>query len=252
MIVLSLVASGSTVLCETHNEEHARFVTAAETILGRIQPNATRLSYSFENWLFHYIAEGGVVYLCAADGEMGRRLPFAFLSEVQKQFLSTFDTALLSDAQPADFVAFTPTLASTMHRFNTQPHSDPVKAAQSELAGVKDIMTQNVEQILNRGERLDLLMNRTDQAAHQSMAFSTTSRGPAQVRRDSQEATCDLMCSYNTLSQTNVVEERKGARNGWLLPTGEDSSQGETRGAGADSRLSQVMILVLAAMFTSK
>ena len=59
--------------------------TAAETILGRIQPNATRLSYSFENWLFHYIAEGGVVYLCAADGEMGRRLPFAFLSEVQKQ-----------------------------------------------------------------------------------------------------------------------------------------------------------------------
>lgn len=32
-------------------------------------------------------------------------------------------------------------------------------------------MTQNVEQILNRGERLDLLMNRTDQAANQSMAF---------------------------------------------------------------------------------
>jgi vesicle-associated membrane protein 7 len=62
-------------------------------------------------------------------------------------------------------------MSSLMHRFNTQPQSDPVKAAQSELAGVKDIMTQNVEQILNRGERLDLLMNRTDQAANQSMAF---------------------------------------------------------------------------------
>lgn len=32
-------------------------------------------------------------------------------------------------------------------------------------------MTQNVEQILNRGERLDLLMSRTDQAANQSLAF---------------------------------------------------------------------------------
>lgn len=59
--------------------------TAAETILTRIQPDASRLSYSFESWLFHYISDQGVVYLCAADGEMGRRLPFAFLSEVQKK-----------------------------------------------------------------------------------------------------------------------------------------------------------------------
>jgi hypothetical protein len=58
---------------------------AAETILTRIQPDASRLSYSFENWLFHYISDKDVVYLCAADGEMGRRLPFAFLSEVQKK-----------------------------------------------------------------------------------------------------------------------------------------------------------------------
>ncbi|UZJ56531.1 hypothetical protein CBS101457_005851 [Exobasidium rhododendri] len=171
MIVLSMVASGSTVLVETHDEEHARFLAAAETILTKIQPNATRLSYSFENWLFHYVADGDIVYLCAADGEMGRRLPFAFLSEIQKKFTSTFDSALLTDARPSDFNAFTSTLSSTMNRFNTQPQSDPVKAAQSELAGVKDIMTQNVEQILNRGERLDLLMNRTDQAANQSMAF---------------------------------------------------------------------------------
>ena len=41
----------------------------------------------------------------------------------------------------------------------------------AELAGVKDVMTQNIDAILNRGERLDLLMNRTDHAANQSMAF---------------------------------------------------------------------------------
>lgn len=32
-------------------------------------------------------------------------------------------------------------------------------------------MTQNVEQILSRGERIELLMDRTDNAANQSMAF---------------------------------------------------------------------------------
>lgn len=161
--------------------------TAAETVLARIPPNASRLSYSFENWLFHYVADdNGLVFLCTADGETGRRLPFAFLSDMQKkvsmrtflerdliikQFHSTFDHTLLQDPNPRDFLSFTPVLRSSMHKYNTQPQSDPVKAAQAELEGVKDIMTQNVEQILNRGERLDLLMNRTDQAANQSMAF---------------------------------------------------------------------------------
>lgn len=36
---------------------------------------------------------------------------------------------------------------------------------------MKNIITQNVEQILNRGEQIDLLMDRTDNAAHQSLAF---------------------------------------------------------------------------------
>lgn len=85
MIVLALIASGSTILTETHDEEHVRFLTAAETVLTRIPPNATRLSYSYENWLFHYVQENGIIYLCTADGEMGRRLPFAFLSEIQKK-----------------------------------------------------------------------------------------------------------------------------------------------------------------------
>lgn len=87
MIVLALVASGSTVLAETHDEEHARFLSAAETVLTRIQPNeASRLSYAYESWLFHYVADSnGLVFLCAADGEMGRRLPFGFLADVQKK-----------------------------------------------------------------------------------------------------------------------------------------------------------------------
>ncbi|MCO5556527.1 hypothetical protein L7F22_010076 [Adiantum nelumboides] len=171
MIVLALVASGSTILCETHDPEHERFLTASETILGRIPPNASRLSYSFEDWLFHYVSEDGLVFLCAADGGMGRRLPFAFLSETLLKFLATFDSTLLASPEPSDFVSYKATLESLVSRFNHDPQSDPVKAAQKELAGVKDIMTQNVEQILNRGERLDLLMSRTDQAANQSLAF---------------------------------------------------------------------------------
>lgn len=58
---------------------------ASEAILTKIQQNsASRLSYAFESWLFHYIAEDGLVYLAVADAELGRRVPFAFLTQLQK------------------------------------------------------------------------------------------------------------------------------------------------------------------------
>jgi vesicle-associated membrane protein 7 len=45
---------------------------------------------------------------------------------------------------------------------------------------VKDIMVQNVEQILSRGERIELLVDKTDNMASQATAFR---RGARTVRR---------------------------------------------------------------------
>ncbi|PWN44766.1 snare-like protein [Ceraceosorus guamensis] len=188
MIVLALVASGSDVLTESHDHAHERFLTAADTILARIPASsesngggAQRLTYTYESWLFHYLSQDGLTFLCCADHESGRRLPFALLSEVQKEFLATFDAPLLDSPAPSDFNPFDSKLTQLLKRFNDAPDSDPVKAAQAELAGVKDIMTKNIEQILNRGETLEFLMNRTDNAAQHSMAFRRRAVG---VRRN--------------------------------------------------------------------
>ena len=67
-----------------------------------------------------------------------------------------------------------------MHQYNTSPPTDELQRAQAELAQVKDIMVQNVEQILSRGERIELLVDKTDNMAHQATAFR---RGARQVRR---------------------------------------------------------------------
>lgn len=67
-----------------------------------------------------------------------------------------------------------------MHTYNTAPPMDELARAQSELSHVKDIMVQNVEQILNRGERIELLVDKTDAMVGQSTAFR---RGARSVRR---------------------------------------------------------------------
>nr|XP_021591016.2 vesicle-associated membrane protein 8 [Ictidomys tridecemlineatus] len=53
---------------------------------------------------------------------------------------------------------------------------DQVRNLQSEVEGVKNIMTQNVERILARGENLDHLRNKTEDLEATSEHFKTTSQ----------------------------------------------------------------------------
>jgi hypothetical protein len=76
---------------------------------------------------------------------------------------------------------FGPTIASLVNSYNTEgASSDALTAAQNELNTVKSIMVQNVESILSRGERIELLVDKTDNMASQATAFR---RGARSVRR---------------------------------------------------------------------
>ncbi|KAJ1091820.1 hypothetical protein NDU88_004935 [Pleurodeles waltl] len=54
--------------------------------------------------------------------------------------------------------------------------NDRVRNLQSEVEGVKNIMSQNVDRILARGENLDNLRNKTEDLEASSEHFKTTSQ----------------------------------------------------------------------------
>ena len=43
---------------------------------------------------FHYAVEGGLVFMCMADGDFGRRLPFAFIDDIVRRWTETCDVTL--------------------------------------------------------------------------------------------------------------------------------------------------------------
>lgn len=47
-------------------------IAATQTILSKIPPNNSKLTYVWEQYLFHYVSEGGVTYLVMADDSAGR------------------------------------------------------------------------------------------------------------------------------------------------------------------------------------
>ena len=60
--------------------------------------------------------------------------------------------------------------------FSTNPTSDAFRAVQGQLSEVKDIMVHNIEKILERGERIDILVDKTDTLNAASFAFKKRSQ----------------------------------------------------------------------------
>jgi vesicle-associated membrane protein 7 len=180
-LIHALVAQGRTILAE-HQGDARDFSQATQTILSKIPPNDSKLTYVWEQYLFHYVSEGGYTYLVMADDAAGRRMPFAFLADLQRKFLSHGSSSSGSSSTPAYGLqgTFGPEIGKLMQQFNTAPPPDALRQAQHELAQAKDIMVQNVEQILSRGERIELLVDKTDAMAGQATAFR---RGARATRR---------------------------------------------------------------------
>ncbi|KZT33512.1 synaptobrevin-domain-containing protein [Sistotremastrum suecicum HHB10207 ss-3] len=175
-------AESSTILVESSTGKRD-FSQAVQTILSKIPPNNSKLTYVWEQYLFHYVAESGVVYLVMADDSVGRRLPFTFLTRLQA--LLPPSTALSTESSHHGLqLTYGDKLEKLMKEFNENPNEagkDALTNAQNELNQVKDIMVHNVEQILSRGERIDLLVDKTDNMATQAVAFRRGAR--AQRRR---------------------------------------------------------------------
>jgi len=179
-LIHACVAHGGTILTESSVGKRD-FSQAVQTILSKIPPNNSKLTYAWDQYLFHYISEGGYTFLVMADDAAGRRLPFAFLDDLQAKF-NAYSPATSSSAvpSPSSYSGFTHTLTNLLHQYNTNPPPDALANAQNNLAQVKDIMVHNVEQILSRGERIELLVDKTDTMAGQAWAFR---RGARTVRR---------------------------------------------------------------------
>ncbi|KAG8782613.1 hypothetical protein FRC12_017988 [Ceratobasidium sp. 428] len=115
-----------------------------------------------------------------ADDAAGRRMPFTFLADLQRRFTTAYPRDQIDDVPAYGLNEFSPQIGKLIEQYNTSPPADALHQAQQDLAQVKDIMVHNVEQILSRGERIELLVDKTDNMATQSHAFR---RGARTVRR---------------------------------------------------------------------
>lgn len=124
---------------------------------------------------------GGLTFLVIADSSLGRRVPFGFLFEIRKRFFAEFpaNSTDFDDMPNYGAGSFNGELKSLMVEYGTTSggRDDAIGTAKREIDDVKGIMTKNIESLLERGERLDLLVDKTDRLGGSAREFRVRSRG---------------------------------------------------------------------------
>lgn len=167
-LVYSLVARGTAVVAQ-YSAYTGNFGAIASQCLEKLPAGDGKHTYVCDGHTFNFLVDGGVTYLVVAGEGVGRQIPFAFLERVRADF---------SAGAGAEFA---PRLQE--HMAFVAAHPDEVARVskiQAQVAEVKGVMMENIEKVLDRTERIDLLVGKG--AGLESHALQFEKQG-AQIRR---------------------------------------------------------------------
>lgn len=174
MILYGLVSRGRNVLAE-YTFTTGNFPTITRVLLGKITDKDQKMSYVYDQYVFHYVVENHITYLCMCDDVNKRRVPFTFLDEVKAKFQGMYGDKAQTAIAYAMNNEFGAILKTIMERFNGA-EGDTFSAIHSKIDDVKNVMVQNIDNIMERGEKLELLVDKTDKLQQSAFKFERSSK----------------------------------------------------------------------------
>jgi len=190
-LLYSCIAYKSTILCEHTSSAASATSGLASVVLPKINHSESeKRTYVHGDNHIHYISDAttstespsaaGVTYMVVATANLGRRIPFGYLVEIKNRFLAKFppDSTDFSSLPAYGAAAFNSELRKLMVDFGSSKagQEDAFRNVQREIDDVRGIMTENIERVLERGERIDLLVDKTDKLGGNARDFRVRSR----------------------------------------------------------------------------
>lgn len=173
-VTLIARVSNSLILAEsmdTDDMEHYR--TQAKQICKALSPNsAPRACVEAGAFYYLYLIEKDVCYLTVCDRAYPKKLAINYLDELQKEFDIQYGHEVFSAKRPYAFIKFDTFIQKTKKLYvDTKSQRNLSKVAE-ELNDVKRIMTQNIQDILVVGEKLQTVTKKSDELLAESALYA--------------------------------------------------------------------------------
>ncbi|XP_010000003.1 PREDICTED: synaptobrevin homolog YKT6 [Chaetura pelagica] len=146
----------------------------SQLIVERSGPGS-RASVREQEYLCHvYVRGDGLAGVVIADTEYPQRVCFTLLDKVLDEFSRQVSRTEWPLGSPAT-ISYT-ALDGYLSKYQNPRDADPMTRVQAELDETKIILHNTMESLLERGEKLDDLVSKSEVLGAQSKAFYKTAR----------------------------------------------------------------------------
>jgi len=165
----SLIGHEGDILAE-YSDGPSNFHMYGSQILANLPHDAEgKKSYPFQEYLFHTMASGGIVYIVVAINTYGVRIPYAFLEDLKVTWMSKYGSNVPVGSANDEFSRI---LRQKME-FYSNPEASKLGAINKQIEHVKTILVDNMEKTIERGENIQNLVQKSESLTTTSATFKT-------------------------------------------------------------------------------
>ncbi|XP_059625139.1 vesicle-associated membrane protein 721-like [Cornus florida] len=174
-LIYAFVARGTVILAE-YTEFSGNFNSIAFQCLQKLPTSNNKFTYNCDGHTFNYLVDSGFTYCVVADESAGRQVPMAFLERVKDDFLSRYGGGKAATASANSLNKdFGSKLKEHMQYCIDHPEEiSKLAKVKAQVSEVKGVMMENIEKVLDRGEKIELLVDKTENLHHQAQDFRNT------------------------------------------------------------------------------
>ena len=105
-----------------------------------------------------------------ATESLGRETPFEFIKDLRTRFRDEFPND--REKVYTDYSQFIPVISRLLVRYSDDQTISSMNRIQTGLTEVKGIMKDNIDKVLDRGEKIDVLVDKSESLSLTSNSFN--------------------------------------------------------------------------------
>jgi len=156
---------------EQHDHNMVKYTNQAKMLFRKLH-SSPPVDQTVESgpYYFHYVIRQGICCLCLCEKSFSRKSAFAFLEDVANEFNSQNGNRVDGVTRPYHFIEFDQYIQQAKRKYGDRQRY-AMSAVNNELQDVTRIMITNIEDVIHRGEALNILDDRAAQLKDMSTKY---------------------------------------------------------------------------------
>lgn len=129
-----------------------------------------------DHFYYAYLQRDQVCVLAVCENVYPKKLAFEYISELHQEFETRYRAELGAVQQPYAFMKFEGFIQKTQHKFSDTRSQQTLERAAGELRDAHKIMTQSIQEILVRGDKISSVASRSELLASEASKYNKKSK----------------------------------------------------------------------------